>query len=85
MPPDNLAQNDRPPVLLPSEVDIPSAFGGENIALARLLVNFKKPLHITDGEVVISTKDVKGKTVELYYEYAKTQVKATQVKRGECE
>jgi hypothetical protein len=36
-----------------------------------LLVKFKKPLHITDGEVVIPTKAVKGKTVELYYEYAK--------------
>jgi hypothetical protein len=43
----------------------------DDIALARLLVKFKKPLHITDGEVVIPTKVVKDKTVELYYEYVK--------------
>ncbi len=54
----------------------------DDITLARLLVKFKKPLHITDGEVVIPTKDAKGKTVELYYEYAKLQEKAT---TGECE
>jgi hypothetical protein len=54
----------------------------EDIALARLLVKFKKPLHITDGEVVIPTKVVKGKTVELYYEYAKLQEKDTTGERG---
>jgi hypothetical protein len=42
--------------------------GVDDIALARLLVKFKKPLHITDGEVVIPAKTVKGKTLELYYE-----------------
>jgi len=31
----------------------------DDITLARLLVKFKKPLHITDGEVVIPTKVVK--------------------------
>jgi hypothetical protein len=54
----------------------------DDIALARLLVKFKKPLHITDGEVVIPTKAVKGKTVELYYEYAKPQEKAQTGERG---
>jgi hypothetical protein len=54
----------------------------DDIALARLLVKFKKPLHITDGEVVIPTKAVKGKTVELYYGYAEPQEKATTGERG---
>ncbi len=54
----------------------------DDIALARLLVKLKKTLHITDGEVVIPTKTVKGKTVELYYEYAKTQEKAQTGERG---
>ncbi len=52
------------------------------VTLARLLVKFKKSLHITDGEVVIPTKGVKGKTVELYYEYVKSQEKATTGERG---
>ncbi len=54
----------------------------DDITLARLLVKFKKPLHITDGEVVIPTKVVKDKTVELYYEYAKPQEKTTTGARG---
>ncbi len=54
----------------------------DDIALARLLVMFKKPLHITDGEVVIPTKAVKGKTVDLYYENAKPQEKDTKGERG---
>ncbi len=55
----------------------------DDIALAQMLVKFKKPLHIIDGEVVILTKAVKGKTVELYYEYAKPQEKkATTGERG---
>jgi hypothetical protein len=54
----------------------------DDITLARLLVKFKNPLHITDGEVVIPTKTVKGKPVELYYEYAKPQEKTTTGERG---
>jgi hypothetical protein len=54
----------------------------DDFALARLLVKFKKLLHITDGEVVIPTKAVKGKSVELYYEYAKPQEKTTTGERG---
>ncbi len=54
----------------------------DDITLARLLVKFKKPLHITDGEVVIPTKAVKVKTVELYYEYTKSQEKDTTGERG---
>jgi hypothetical protein len=54
----------------------------DDITLAHLLVKFKKPLHITDGEVVIPTKAVKGKTVEIYYEYAKPQEKAQTDERG---
>ncbi len=54
----------------------------DDIALARLLVKFKKPLHITDGEVVIPKKTVKGKTVDLYYENAKPQEKDTTGERG---
>jgi hypothetical protein len=54
----------------------------DDITLARLLVKFKKSLHITDGEVVIPTKVVKGKTVELYYEYTKPQEKVTTGERG---
>jgi hypothetical protein len=46
-----------------------------------LLVKFKK-LHITDGEVVIPTKEVKDKTVEFYYEYANPQEKVTTGERG---
>jgi hypothetical protein len=54
----------------------------DDITLDCLLVKFKKPLHITDGEVVIPTKAVKGKTVELYYEYAKPQEKTQTGERG---
>jgi hypothetical protein len=53
----------------------------DDIALARL-VKFKKPLHITDGEVVKPTKDVKGKTVELYYEYSKPEEMTITGERG---
>ncbi len=54
----------------------------DDITLASLLVNFKKPLHITDGEVVIPTKAVKDKTVDLYYEYAEPQEKTQTGERG---
>jgi hypothetical protein len=54
----------------------------DDIVLARLLVKLKKPLHITDGEVVIPTKVVKDKTVELHYEYAKPQEKEQTCERG---
>ncbi len=47
-------------------------------SLGRLL----QPLNITDGEVVIPTKTVKGKTVEVYYEYAKPQEKSTTGESG---
>jgi hypothetical protein len=57
----------------------------DDITLAQMLVKFKKPLHILDGEVVILTKAVKDKTVELYYEYVSRRKRLPQVKEGECE
>ena len=41
----------------------------EDIALARLLVKFKKPLRITDAELLIPTRHFKNKRViELQYD-----------------
>ena len=73
---------DRPPAPLPSAVTIPSAitipssFGGET-------GNTRKTEVVNNsGEVVKPTKDVKGKTVELYYEYVNPQEKAQTGERG---
>jgi len=48
----------------------------EDIALARLLVKFKKPLRITDAELVVPTRHFKNKRViELQYEFIEPQSK----------
>ena len=47
----------------------------DDISLARLLVKFKKSLNVIDGEVVVPTKSVKGKNVQLHYEYLQPQEK----------
>ena len=48
----------------------------DDIAPVLLLDKFKKPLNVTDGEVVVPTKAVKGKNVQLHYEYLQPQEKA---------
>ncbi len=58
----------------------------DDITLARLLVKFKKPLHITDGEVVIPAKALR-KAKQLIYTTNMLihRKRLRQAKGGECE